>query len=293
MYSLKFENENGEIITLSGVENLYQIVNIEGLNPPNGNIRRTEVSGMDGTKYMSAKLEERNIVLTVRINGNVEKNRLNLYNWFKSKHWCKMTYSNGSRDVSIEGYVETVECDLFTMSEQMQISIVCPDPYFQSAEDIITDISLIIGKFTFPFAFGADGVIEDTITDEAIEFSTYDLNRITNVVNDGEDDTGLIITITANDAVLNPVIYNVVSREFFRINTSMVKNDVITINTNKGHKSVTLLRQASISNLINKVDRGSTWFSLVVGDNQFTYEAHSGTEDMRVLFTHRTKYQAV
>ena len=319
MYTLRFENERGDLITLTGAEGMYQIIRIDGLNPPAAILHRSEVAGMDGTKYMSAKLEEREIVLTVRINGDVERNRLNLYNYFKSKHYSKMYYSNGSRDVYIEGYVETVECDLFSMSEQMQVVIICPDPYFMSANEIVTDISKVLGAFEFPFAFGAEGVKKSiamidrfpkmvesvnrefvsvdvpdpTITDEAIEFSQFIKDRIVSILNEGENETGLIITITASKQVVNPTIYNVDTREFFKLNLTIDETDTLTINTNRGQKSVTLSDETSTTNVINKVARSSTWLTLAKGDNQFTYEADDGGANMKVLFTHRTRYQAV
>lgn len=312
MYALKFENERGDLITLTGAEGMYQIIRVDGLNPPAAILHRSEVAGMDGTKYMSAKLEEREIVLTVKINGEVEKNRLNLYNYFKSKHYSKMYYSNGSRDVYIEGYVESIECDLFSMAEQMQIVLICPDPYFLSAREIVTDISKVLGAFEFPFAFGSEGVntsvlmidrfperefesidVSDTITDEAIEFSQFIKDRIVNIPNEGENETGLIIRITANKQVVNPTIYNVETREFFKLNLTINETDTLTINTNRGQKSVTLSDETSTTNVINKVARSSTWLTLSKGDNQFTYEADVGSADMEVLFTHRTRYQAV
>ena len=293
MYTLKFENENGNIITLSGVEKTYQIISIEGLNPPNATIHRSEVAGMDGSKYMSAQLGERNIVLTVKINGEVEKNRLNLYKYFKTKHWCKMYYSNESREIYIEGYVEAIECGLFTSSEQMQISIICPDPYFYSLTEIVTDISKGFGNFEFPFAFGAKGAVEDTITDEAIEFSYYVKDRIVSLYNEGEDETGFIVEIVANDIVVNPTIFNVDTREFFTVKISLEKNDVLTINTNKGQKSISLLHGLVTTNAINHVARNSTWLNLSKGENQFTYQAESGDADMLIRFIHRNKYQAV
>lgn len=293
MYELKFENEDGKTITLSDVEKKYQIISITGLNPPQATLYQSEVSGMDGVKHMSAKLEKRNVVVTIRINGEVEKNRLNLYTYFKTKHYSKMYYSNNSRNVYIEGYVEAIECDLFSNSEQMQISIICPDPFFQSVQEIVTDISKVLGNFEFPFAFGALGVKDPTITDEAIEFSIYLKDRIVNLINEGEDETGFIIKITATDEVINPAIYNVDTREFFKMNITLAKTDVLTINTIKGQKSVTLLHDTVTTNAINKVDRESTWLSLSKGDNQFTYEADTGGSDMQIAFTHRTRYQAV
>lgn len=293
MFTLKIENENGEVLTLTGAQDKYQVVSVEGLNPPNATIHQSEIAGADGTKRMSSKLTARNLVIMVRINGNVERNRLNLYNFAKTKHYCKVWYKNGNRDVYIEGWVETNECSLFTNSEQMQISIICPDPYFQSVDEIVTDVSQVLGNFEFPFAFGAEGVDTPTITDEAIEFSIYIKNRIVNVINEGEDETGLIVTITATGTVVNPTIYNVATRESFSLNITMEKSDILTINTSRGRKSVTLLHETTLSNCINKVVRESTWLNLGKGDNLFTYEAEEGSSDMTVVFTHRTKYQAV
>lgn len=293
MFTLKIENENGEVITLTGRESRYQVIGIEGLNPPNANIRRSSVAGMDGSKYMSSILEERNVVLTIRINGNVEENRLQLYRWFKTKHWCKVYYTNGSRDVYIEGYIETTECGLFTNSEQMQISIICPDPYWLSAQEIVTDISQVVGAFEFPFAFGAKGVDSPTITDDAIEFSQLIVNRIVTIVNDGEDDTGLLIRITATGEVTNPVVFNVETREFFRMNMTMEEGDILTINTKKGQKSVMLHRGIEDINQVNKVVRASTWLSIAKGENLFTYDAEDGSANMNIVFTHRTKFQGV
>lgn len=293
MFVLKVENESGKTIVLTQAEDRFQVVNVEGLNPPNANIRRSEVAGMDGSKYASSKLEERNLVLTIRINGDVEVNRLTLYQFFRTKHWCRVYYRSDSRDVYIEGWMETVECDLFSMTETMQVSIVCPDPYFQSAEDIQTDISQILGAFEFPFAFGADGVIDPTDTDPAIEFSTYTKDRITNVHNSGADETGLTIRITAGGTVVNPTIYNALTREFITIKITMQKNDVLTINTTKGQKSVMLLRNGVTSSQINKIARNSTWLALTSGDNLFIYEADSGSADMNIVFTHRTRYEGV
>lgn len=293
MFTLKLENTQGETVELTGNEERFQVISVTGLNPPNANIRVAEVAGMDGSKYSSAKLNDREIVITVRINGDVEANRLRLYRFTRTKQWCKIYYKNGTRDVYIEGYVHTNECDLFTISEQMQVSILCPDPYFQDMVEIVTDISQVLGAFVFPFAFGAEGVKTPTITDPAIEFSTYSEDRIVTINNLGGDGTGLIITITAKGTVTNPIIYNAETQEYFAIRGTFEQNDVITINTNFGQKSISLLHNGAISNLINKVDKGSTWLNLRAGDNLFIYEAEEGASDMIVKFAHRTRYEAV
>lgn len=295
MFTLKVENERGDVLTLTQDQTRYQIIDIDGLNPPNAIINSSEIVGMDGSKFQSSKLGERNIVLTVRINGNVEANRINLYRYFKSKRRHKIYYKNRNRDVYIEGYVEAIENNLFTLGQTMQISIVCNDPYFKSVEEIYSDISTILASFTFPFAFGGAGVLASTQTDDAIPFSILQKDRIVNIVNDGESDTGLEISITATGTVLNPKIYNNVTGEFFGLTMTMIKGDLLTVNTNRGQKSVTLTRDGVNTNVIANVSRESTWLTLDMGDNQFSYttDTEGGEELLQIVFKHRTIYEGV
>ena len=295
MFTLKIENENGDILTLTQDESRYQVIEVDGLNPPKATITSSEVVGKDGSQFQSSKLEDRNLVLTVKINGNVEANRLNLYRYIKSKRWHRIYYTNGSRDVYIEGYVETIENSLFTIDQTVQVSIVCHDPYFKALHEIYSDISTVLSAFEFPFAFGGKGVLLSTTTDEAVEFSILERDRIVNIPNEGESDTGLIITITATGNVTNPTIYNNVTHEFFGLKMDMLAGDEVTINTNRGQKSVSLMRGGVKSNIIAYVSRDSTWLALNMGDNQFTYSTgtEGGEELIQIVFKHRELFEGV
>lgn len=309
MFVLKVESERNGVFTLTQNESNYQVIGVSGLNPPNAIINSSTVAGMDGEIFQSSKLETRNIVLTIKINGNVEANRIYLYRYFKTKKWCKIYYKNNSRDVYIEGYVESIECDLFELGQQMQISIICHSPYFKSLQEIMTDISEEIAAFEFPFAFGADGAVynEDMVpvvsdTDDAIEFSTIYKNKITNVINAGEVESGVIIELTATAQVTNPVIYNANDgQQAMKLNIVMQQGDKIVINTSRGQKSVILNPEGERENIITKLVplnfSGTlvypTWFQLQIGDNEFTYSADSGSEFLYVVFKHHTLYEGV
>lgn len=325
MFNLTVENRNGQRLTLTHREREYQILKIDGLNPPNALIHSNSVVGMDGARFASSKLEPRNIVITVKVNGDVEKNRLQLYNYFKTKQFCKIYYSNSSRSIYAEGIVETIECDLFENGETMQISVICHDPYLNAIDEIVYDLSQVIGKFYFPFSFGAAGVIpsidddletdylvteaEDqlineaddlivrevfqTMTDDAIEFSIIDKSNVVNVVNTGDDDTGFIVELTAAGTVVNPVIYDVDDNISFAVNCTLIAGDRLTINTISGEKSVTLLRNGVEQNYLRYVRRGSKWLVVNQGDNQYTYSADAGGDLIQMLVKFRTKYEAV
>lgn len=285
MFTLKIENIKNTILELTQNEDKYQVLSVKGLNPPNAQINRSTVAGLDGSKFNSSKLEERNIVITLKLNGDIETNRINLYNYFNTKQWCKIYYKNESRDVYIEGYVETCECDLFTNNEIMQISIICPNPYFKGMEEIVDDISKSIAAFEFPFAIDSTG----------IEFSRIDNSKITNVYNNSESETGVIIVIDVLNNCDKIQIKNVSTGETFTLNYNFLEDDKITIDTNKGSKSISLLRNAQTINLFSGLTSDSTFFQLSIGDNYFSYLVDNGTNDdaIHIVFKHYTLYGGV
>lgn len=286
MFTLKIENTRGSIIRLTQNEGRFQVLKVEGLNPPNAQINRSTAVGMDGSNFNSSKLLERNIVITLKLNGEIEKNRIELYRYFKTKEWCKIYYTNNSRDVYIEGYIETNEVSPFNDKETMQISIICPDPYFKSLNEIIEDISKTLALFEFPFSIEKN---------EPIPFSEIDKTKITNVINESESEAGMIIEIDFLNHVEAIQLKNTTNGNTMTLNYPFLSNDKVLINTNKGHKSIKLLRDGLEYNIFNAMLKGSTFFQLDVGDNFFSYLADNGESDSQVSirFKHYTIYEGV
>ena len=286
MYSLLIETTNKTQFELTHRESDYQIISITGLNPPQAQLNMGNVAGMDGSLFNSSKLQTRNIVITVRLNGDVEKNRLKLYDYFRTKEYCKIYYRNLSRNVYIEGYVENVDSDYFTNSETVQISIICPNPYFKDLTIIIDDISKVISQFKFPFSINLDS---------PEYFSQLDINRVTNVQNTSESETGLIIDVDFYRSVRTFEIRNTKTGEQFILDYTFNKNDSLIIDCNIGVKSVKCIRNGIETNLIPYLRKGSKFFQLSVGDNNFTYLADSGESDqlISIKFKHYNIYRGV
>lgn len=276
MYQVSIENARGQSIQLTGNEANYQILNIEGLNPPQAQVNTTNIAGMDGAKFNSSKLQTRNLVITIKINGNAEANRINLYQYFPTKEQVTFYYSNGSRDVFIKGYVNSCEVNPFSQSEQMQISIICPQPYFKAIDEIIADVSNVTALFTFPFSINLS---------EPIPFSSYESNKVTNVFNPADVKTGVIIQIDIMDTVNDILIRNVETGDTFEINYAFQAGDRITVNTNSGEKSVHLLRDGVVSNLFSSIVSGSVFLQLQAGDNPLGFQVDDGDNDDLVYIT--------
>ena len=286
MYTVRIKNIRDEEITLTDQQTRYQVIKITGLNPPKAQINTAAGANIDGAIFNSARLNTRNIVLTVVINGEVEENRQNLYRFFQTKNLCTFYFANQNRDVFIEGYVDNIECDLFQKHERMQISIICPQPYFKAVDEIVNDMSSVTGTFVFPFAIDYD---------DPVPFSEYETLRTTDVFNASDSSTGIIIEASFRESVSDLVIQNIDTGEAFSLSYSFLAGDRVIINTNQGHKSVTLIRGGVSSNICAAVQVGSTFFQLAIGSNNFGYLADNGDKNnsVSVVIRHNTLFRGV
>ena len=282
MYSLKVENNRGNTLELTNNLN-YTVYKIEGLNPPQATINRSANTTSDGSKINSVRLENRNIVIYTTIERDVEANRINLYKYFPVKKSIKLYFSNGSRKVYIEGTVELIECDMFSNKQVVQISIICPKPYFKDVETLTTTFSDVSNLFSFPFSIGNAGV----------EISAITTNQRKSIINAGDVESGIIIKLFAIGTVVNPVIYDVLKRTHLKLNFTLEAGDTVIINTNIGEKAVELIRGGLSYNAMGYLVQDSEWFVLESGDNVFTYDADSGNNNLQITFTTSVLYSGV
>lgn len=282
MYSLKVENDRGQTLSLTNNPK-YTVYKIEGLNPPQATINSSVNTTTDGSSINSVRLESRNIVIYTTINGDVEANRINLYKYFPIKKSVKVYFSNGARDVYIEGTVELIECDLFTNRQVAQISLICPKPYFKGVDELVTMFSDVSKLFEFPFSISKAGV----------EISAITTNLRRSIVNVGDVETGVIIKLFATGTVVNPTLYDVLQRTHLKLNFTMRPSDTLIINTNVGEKSIELIRDGVTYNAMGYLVQNSTWFKLLAGDNVFTYDAESGGSNLQITFTTQVLYSGV
>lgn len=284
MYKLILENQYGNSIEITHNRN-YAIYEISGLHPPNAIISTDSLAIYDGEKFTSSKADKRTINIQFGITKNAETNRIALYKVIKTKQYIRLNYKNSIRDIFIEGYVESMIIDYHAVPQLVTISILCPQPYFNDATELISEMSALVKKFTFPFAIEKNNKIPFGYIEDVTEI---------NVINNGDIQTNMIIKIQSSGEVINPTIFNRETGEFFRLNFIMQTGDVITIDTNQGQKSVNLYRSGEDINIFNSISRDSTWLSLSPGDNIMIYDADNETRrNMLVSFLYRYQYEGV
>lgn len=279
MYDFFIQNEYNQILELSRMPE-YSIISITGIDPPDSQIYEVKNGGMDGSVFNEASMEDRIITVTFAINGPAEPNRIELYRYMSVKKKHRLFYKNGTRDVYIDGYLESFPISLFEQKEIAQATFRCPDPYFKNTASIIEDFSNTVKLFEFPFA------IQDPIP-----FSEWSDDLKISIINFGDVSTGGIFTLQALGTVVNPRVSSVNSGEYFEFNLTLTEGQVLIINTIEKQKSVRLNDGGDITNAIRYFVAGSDFIQLLPGINDFYLSATSGAEDLTGEVLVNTLYQ--
>lgn len=306
IYSIVVTNYLGDRIKLElGKPDVsgFLIKSITGLGPAKANVNTTEVSTNDGSLFNSARLSQRNIVLDmVFINTvygeSIEDLRQKSYKYFPLKKSVELTIETDNRYVKTTGYVESNEPNIFSSQEGTQISIICPDPYFYSAGEDgnnVTNFYSIDPMFEFPFS-------NESLDEPLLVFGEIQIKTEGVITYHGDSEIGVLIYIHAIGPATNINIYNTETREVMRINTEkissltgkgIVASDDIVINTAKGEKSITLIREGVSYNILNCLDKNTDWFTLAKGDNIFAFTADSGVTNLQFRVENKVIYEGV
>lgn len=271
MFTLKLTNEFQKELELTHKED-YKVTSITGLNPPSATISTSTVAGFDGERYNSSRLNKRNVVIAVVINENVAKNLDEFNKLLLPKRYLKISYKTKEKNVYIEGYIESFEYDHFSNKVKCQISVVCPKPYWQAQDAKQAKMSPVVDLFEFPFS----------IPQEGIAFSEYVGSMSEYITNPGNVETGTLIDIEATKKVKNPLIVNATTGQQMKLLMVINEGDHITINTERGDKSIFLERNGEKTNVLNTLDDTSEWLRLAPGSNRINYNADSGADNMLI-----------
>lgn len=268
MFQLSVENEYNQRIYLSSMPE-YTIVSIDGLSPMDASIYEMRNTGLDGSIFNSSAAEPRVITMVVAINMPAEENRLNLYNYFKIKKKHRIFYSNDSRDVYIDGYLQSMPIGFFDEKQMATMVFRCPDPYFKEYAEIGLDVGNVTKMFEFPFDIR-----------QPIPFSEINIYGNKTIFNHGDVETGMIIEIRTRDdiTVENVKLANVSSGEFIQINGKLYPGEKLVIDTIDKEKSAKVISGHNEYNKIGSIESGSTWLKIWPGENVFHLLCDTGYE---------------
>lgn len=273
------------------------VQSIEGLGPTKATINTGETATMDGSLFNSARASNRNIVITLALMfaPTVEDSRQKIYKYFPVKKRIRLDFETDRRSVYTYGYVESNEPAIFSSQETVQISVICPDPFFYDINPTMVGFYSIEPLFEFPFS-------NESLRDSMLELSRLRLDSRINLSYSGDSDTGLKIVIHFSGSVKNVRLYNLTSGHSISINTDKVSDisgealkngDEIHISTISGDLYAKLLRDGQFSNIIGSLKKNSDFFKVSNGDNILAFTVDEGENNLTINFIYRNAYGGV
>ena len=269
----------------------------DGLGPGASTINTIAYASTDGSKFSSARIDQRNIVLYFVYNyyskKTIEEIRYESYKYFPLKKYVKLRIKTDNREATIEGYVESNEATIFSEATGCQVSIICPDPYFYSVKDVTADLFSVVPLFAFPF--------DDEISaSPSIEFSKYSTVPQATLLYEGDSDIGIVCNIWLEGRVQGITLYDTKKNTSVSINTdtlesilgsNLQRGDKITISTVTGNKNVTLARDGVTYNALHAIDAvNQKWLKLTTGVNSFAITATEGITNLHGTITAKNIY---
>lgn len=288
---------------------------ITGLGPADGVINTTALSTADGNTYNSARIEERVIDLylqyydvpsavfdtdeSTQYRQSIETIRQKTYEIFPIKYPVILIFETDVRSLYIVGYVEKNKPEIFEAASNTVISIRCPYPYFYGYDSNegtrVIDFSSTNPEFQF--AFENVGLLAPTL-----EMGDIQTSQEKTVFYTGDAPVGVTISIQASGPVKNIAVYNRTSQEVMRIDTAKLETvmgspftsgDELIITTQRGGKSMYLLRGGETTNVINALARDADWIQIRKGGNILSFIAEEGQGNLIMKISYKIIYEGV
>lgn len=282
MRRLTFTNARGESVTF-GNSGPFLLTKLEGAGAVGTDIQTQKAPYQDGVTYLDAVLEPRQLALEgaimKRTGTEIFESRRKLASVFNPKlgpGLLKYEYDGGVKVIEAIADGSPVFPDRAGKPiQKFLINLICPDPYWKSPQ--ISEEPTFEPLFQFPF----EG-----------EFQLGIQRERRTIINDGDAPAPLYIEFFG--PAVNPLIRNNTTGEYIKVNQELREGEVMKIDTTPGRKSVYFVGpDGEERNVFNWIDLGSTFFQLVIGENDIEYTADSDIQGAIVNISYNKLYVAV
>ncbi len=281
---ITFTIELGSRILTISKTSVFRLIKYDGIEATDISVSVASNGSVDGGYLQSVRIEPRSISISFAIDdrSRTEELRKWLIKYFTPKEQGTLTVSRGEVTRQIDFIIaEKPEFNQNNIIEDrliLNVSLLCPDPYFY---DVVTDMVRFLTYTpigTFPIT---------SISGVGLTTGFMTVTDTVEIVNDGDAPVGVVCEIMAfGGSVTNPKI--MCNGEYVRVLRIMAPNEVVKIDTRERRKNIYV---DGVSQFI--FDRTSVFFSLPVGVNTLTVAADSGLTNASTVITYTLKYFGV
>lgn len=278
------------------------ISKIDGITPGDVEVNSQDYAILDGGVFNSSRMGTRNITIEFYygFTPHIESARHRAYRYFPVKTEVRLDFLTDERNLSIWGYVEGNDTDIFSEHEKGQVSIVCPDPYFYEKDYVSYTLGDSIPEFEFPFS-------NESLTEPLICFSDIGNRHLFDIGYNGDMEVGAIIRIyfnTAPSALGEIDIHNITNNQVLSLNIPQIQSSTgitfeqygsIVIDSVRGQKDIYYEKFGARRSIIGAFDiMDFPWMYLGPGQNVFAFDMNDEDyDDVTISIEHRGAYGGV
>ena len=282
---IKFVLKQGKESLELGSGSDFGILDYSGIEASDYTLSLEDNAQLDGATIAGKKVEPRPITIKAeyRKTDKEDKIRQKIIRFFNPKKSGELTvtFGNITRKIGyeIEGSPQIEERNIFR-ALRFSVNLLCPAPYFQDVETFAKNMAGVREVLAFPLVFPPRGLVT----------SYREMQQVAVFNNKGDKAIGLNVLFEAKGGgVTNPVLYNLSTGEFLRVEIEMNKGDKLTICTIPGKKRVEL----NGKNAIQYIDRNSRFFAIAEGETLLKYDADEGRQNLDVYPRYTPEYLGV
>ena len=272
----------------------YKLVNGLDLSGLGAKVNRIQTSS-GGSRYLNTILEEREFDMELQIRkfdsdeSTVDQLKAHLYNIF-TPELSPLRFDFETSD-GTKYYLTAYSLNAPVMSpiknsnnnsafQKVLLQFVCTDPYIYQNLESRFDLANFDGGLEFDWEIPEDGdVFEERI--DSFE-GTIDFP--------GTGVDGMSIRFIASGNVSTPSVTNAITFERLIYRGDLINGDELIINTYRGSRSATLIRDGIRTNVFHLLQiPESTFLELRPGSNSFVYDATAGVSALEIVIEYRIR----
>ena len=166
---------------------------------------------------------------------------------------------------------------------QFVIDAECHDPLFRDAVARFQVITEWASRFEWPLEIPSTGFF----------FAQRSPSLIATLDNAGDVETGLLIHFTAGATVENPVLTDIETGEFIKLNHTFAAGETVVVNTNYGQESVTSYLGEKVEDVKNDFALDSSFNQAPPGEPRLHFSAGSNIDSMTVTIYYFNRFLGV
>ncbi|QOV10941.1 phage distal tail protein [Viridibacillus arvi] len=286
METITFTNSRGETVKFGGPP--FYLQSVTGLGDVTAQIQKQKSPFQDGSTFLDALLDEREVEITFLIVADLEQNYGDVSKArARIAQICNPKLGPGILKYENDYVVRIIDAiashvpiygDNGERTKTLQkstISFIAHDPYWKSLK--VDEEPAFKPLFQFPFSGPFQMGIQ---RDERI------------IENDGDSETPIFVEFFG--PAKNPQIINETTGQFVKVNQNLLEGERMIIDTSEDNKSVFFVNELGESrNVFHWIDLGSTFFKLVIGENKIKYSADSDIQGAILNISYNKRYNAV